>query len=363
MLPAFKFSIGHQINQKFVTFGTYDDGKPSLAMATTGGKILLHSPHDTEQRNGEMPHTRFLNFNKKITAIASGNIRDESDQPGKDLLFVGTQSTLLAYDVERNSDVFFREVPDGVNSLTVGRLSNMRPLAFAGGNCSVLGFTDVGAESFWTVTGDNVSAMTLCDVNNDGLNELVVGSEDYEIRFFQNEELMCEQTEADKVDFLHPVDKSLFGYGLANGTVGVYTGPRNRLWRVKTKNKVTALAAYDLNSDGVPEIISGWSSGQLNVRNVENGETLYKSTFSSPIASLLCGDYRLDGKQELIVCTTSGEISGFLPADFELLPSNVSEGNASAEPTGDQKVLDEMQKRKVELSNELRAIEKKHQEH
>ena len=34
-----------------------------------------------------------------------------------------------------------------------------------------------GSEQFWTVTGDVVSALALCDVEGDGLNELLVGSE------------------------------------------------------------------------------------------------------------------------------------------------------------------------------------------
>jgi hypothetical protein len=43
-------------------------------MGTTGGKILLHSPHDTSNENGEMPHVRFLNFNKKITSRSSADL-------------------------------------------------------------------------------------------------------------------------------------------------------------------------------------------------------------------------------------------------------------------------------------------------
>ena len=60
-------------------------------------------------------------------------------------------------------------------------------LAIVGGNCSIQGFDHTGEELFWTVTGDNVSALTFCDVDEDGQNELLVGSEDYEIRVFQNE--------------------------------------------------------------------------------------------------------------------------------------------------------------------------------
>ena len=39
------------------------------------------------------------------------------------------------------------------------------------------------------MTGDNVCSLALCDFNSDGQNELIVGSEDYDIRIFQNDEL------------------------------------------------------------------------------------------------------------------------------------------------------------------------------
>ena len=35
---------------------------------------------------------------------------------------IGTPTNLLAYDVERNADVFHKDVPDGVNALVVGQL-------------------------------------------------------------------------------------------------------------------------------------------------------------------------------------------------------------------------------------------------
>jgi Bardet-Biedl syndrome 2 protein len=285
----------------------------------------------------------------------------------RDSLFVGTQSSVLAYDVQRNADVFFREVPDGVNALAAGRLGSMNPLVFAGGNCSVLGFDKAGAEAFWTVTGDNVTALTICDVNSDGLNELVVGSEDFEIRVFENEELISEQTEADKITHLCSLDKTVFCYGLANGSIGVYSGPKNRLWRVKTKHDVRAVQTYDLNADGYPEVISGWSNGALNVRNISNGETMYKHQMGAPVASIVCGDYRRDDKEELIVCLESGEVRGFLPADFELLPTDLDGGGYGTgsspkgkrtEMSGDQKVLGELQQMKQELQQELHALEK-----
>ena len=40
------------------------------------------------------------------------------------------------------------------------------------------------------MTGDNVCSLALCDFYSRGCNELLVGSEDYEIRVFQGDELM-----------------------------------------------------------------------------------------------------------------------------------------------------------------------------
>ena len=39
------------------------------------------------------------------------------------------------------------------------------------GACAVV---VAGGEAFWTVTGDNVTAMTFCDVDEDGQLELLV---------------------------------------------------------------------------------------------------------------------------------------------------------------------------------------------
>lgn len=38
---------------------------------------------------------------------------------------------------------------------------------------------------FWSVTGDKVSSMALVDVDNDGRKELLVGSDDFEVSFFE----------------------------------------------------------------------------------------------------------------------------------------------------------------------------------
>lgn len=56
-----------------------------------------------------------------------------------------------------------------------------------------------------------------------------------------------------------------FAYALANGTLGVYDGAM-RLWRVKGKHDVVAVAGFDLDGDGRLELVSGWSSGKVGTR-------------------------------------------------------------------------------------------------
>ena len=123
-----------------------------------------------------------LNIHQRITALTVGRLDPKSN---RDTLLIGTPTNLLAYDVERNADVFHKDVPDGVNALVVGQLGmndeattylnypiNYKnslkicfmmhvgigeeenlPLAIVGGNCSIQGFDYEGNDPFWTVTG------------------------------------------------------------------------------------------------------------------------------------------------------------------------------------------------------------------
>jgi len=341
-----------------VVTGKFDGRSPSIACATTGGKIMIHSPHEVTNSDGQLNAIRYLNLNREITALGTGSLSKGENPNQPDLIYVGSASNLLAYDVDRNADAFFVDVQDGVNSLVLGKLgTSPKPLVITGGNCSVLGFDSKGTEAFWTVTGDNVSALALCDVNASGAPLLLVGSEDFEIRVFRHEELMKEITEADKVSILTAVGPSAkFAYGLANGTVGVYSNMDNRQWRVKTKNKVTAMLAYDIDMDGVPEIFSGWSNGSFAVRREENGEVLFRQTMDAAVAGIINADYRLDGKEEVMICSEAGEVRAFLATDMEL--SAIAESGASKDQSADQKALALLQQQKLELLAEMKVLER-----
>lgn len=264
----------------------------------------------------------------------------------------------MAYDVDENKEVFFKEVEDGVEAVMIGRIGGSEhPLALVGGNCTIQGFDHTGEDAYWTVTGDNVSAMSLCDVDQDGQHELLVASEDFEIRIFQDEEVISEHAETGRVLALAPLVRTLYGYGLEDGTVGVYDRDV-RKWRIKTAAKPTALMGFDLDGDGVPELISGWSNGTFDVRDPESGRVLFTDALGSglaPVASLLNADYRNDGGVQVIVASGDGEVRGYAPLEGADAEPGVSMlENAASRQEQD---LAELRAAREELVAQLKTVE------
>lgn len=48
-----------------------------------------------------------LNINQSITCVAAGSLKPDVKN---DMLVVGTATNLLAYDVENNTDLFYKDV-------------------------------------------------------------------------------------------------------------------------------------------------------------------------------------------------------------------------------------------------------------
>lgn len=353
MLPAFQLHLRQRILDRVAQVGKFDGKHPSLVCGTSAGKVFLHSPHEANHENSD-DSVRFLKINRKISALATGKFQ-ESD--AGDTLVVGTQASLLAYNVEKNSDIFYKDVPDGVNTVLFAPVPAMKAgavpsqMVVVGGNCSIQGFNEEGNEIMWTVTGDNVRALTLTDVTGHGRDELVVGSDDFEIRAFQHEEIVFECTETSPIVALTPIQKNMFGYALQNGTVGVYRG-KHRAWRVKSKNTPVAIHSFDINGDGEKEIVIGWSNGKMEARRLTNGEVVFKEMLSAPVAALVSADYRMDGNEEVICCTSEGEIRGYFASSGEF-PAPVTNEKAIQE----EKEVAKLSKYRTNLQLELKALE------
>jgi hypothetical protein len=43
---------------------------------------------------------------------------------------------------------------------------------------------------------------------------------------------------------------------------GVYSGTKRR-WRVKSKHLLVSMQAFDMDGDGVLEVVSGWANGKV----------------------------------------------------------------------------------------------------
>ncbi|CAB4058065.1 BBS2 [Lepeophtheirus salmonis] len=328
-----------------VTIGEYDGKHPCLTAATTAEKVFIHNPHKKMgHQSTQESRTSFvkrmspsaheithLNINQKVTSLMSGKMRNDSD---RDYLMIGTPTNLLAFDVHDNKDVFYKDIEDGVNTMTIGKLGDdsSSTLVIIGGNCSIQGFDAYGNDPFWTVTGDNVSSMMLIDHNSDGKNELIVGSEDYEIRVFAQDEILFEITETESVIGLTPLKDGSFGYALANGT---------------SKNGASSIFGFDIDGDGVEELVTGWSSGKLDARNNRSGEVIFKDNFNHPVAGITKADYRSDGKMQLVVCGSEGEVRGYAPL--------ISEGSRQGMLlNNDEEHLRELSAKKQNLLLELK---------
>ncbi|KAF5890839.1 Bardet-Biedl syndrome 2 protein, partial [Clarias magur] len=355
LVPIFSLKLNHKINPRMVTVGKFDGVHPCLTAATQAGKVFIHNPHTRGKRQASHRMTQstqdsditLLNINQAVSCLAAGTLGPSTTG---DTLLVGSQTNLLAYNVHDNADVFYREVTDGANAIVLGKLGNIpSPLAIIGGSCVLQGFDYEGNDQFWTVTGDNVRSMVLCDFTGDGKNELLVGSEDFDIRVFREDELVSEMAENETVMSLCHMHGSRFGYALANGTVGVYDRTA-RYWRIKSKNHAMSIHAFDLNGDGVVELITGWSNGKIDARSDRTGEVIFKDNFSSSVAGVVEADYRMDGQVQLICTSVEGEVRGYLPASKEM------KGNLM-DASVEQDLVRELSQRKQNLLLELRNYE------
>ncbi|XP_062997425.1 Bardet-Biedl syndrome 2 protein isoform X2 [Elgaria multicarinata webbii] len=355
LVPVFTLKLNHKILPRMVALGKYDGTHPCLTAATQAGKVFIHNPHVRGQRistnrlvlSTQDADISLLNINEAVSCLTAGVLNPDL---GCDSLLVGTRTSLLAYDVHNNADLFYAGVPDGANTIVLGTLGDISsPLAIIGGNCSLQGFNHVGKDLFWTVTGDNVRALALCDFDGDGKKELLVGSEDFDIRVFKEDEIVAEMSETETVTALSPMCSGRFGYALSNGTVGIYN-QMARYWRIKSKNQAMSIHAFDINSDGVCELITGWSSGKIDARSDRTGEVIFKDNFASSVAGIVQGDYRMDGNTQLICCSVDGEVRGYLPGSQEMKGKLV-------DTSVDQDLIRELSQKKQNLLLELRNYE------
>ncbi|KRZ12806.1 Bardet-Biedl syndrome 2 -like protein [Trichinella zimbabwensis] len=301
---AFTVKLNHKIAPKAVTMGHFDDDQCSLVAVDNVGKVFLHTIEALKNAecidDSTLPRFRLnqnasamMNINRMVKIVATGHLK-ASDTC--DAIVIGTATHILVYDVKNNCDLFYKEVSGGLESILIGRFGDFEEeLIVCGGSCALQGFNWQGKEIFWSVTGDNVRSLCLCDFDSDGKLELLVGSDDFDIRAVTN---------------LLSLGSNRFAYALANGTLGVYASAC-RLWRIKSKANPTFLCLYDIDGDDEQELVTGWSSGKVDFRKCQNGELVAKDHMSSAIVGMEIFGLSAKEGAYLLCCSSSGEVRGY----------------------------------------------------
>jgi hypothetical protein len=293
--------------------------------ATPHGKVLVHHPHAGGAvgggggggGGGESPgggwepmqgDVSMLSLHRPVAALCAaalgkrGKVNPRSHaspaweaaagtqaaHSSQDVLVAGTPSDLTAYDVARNADVFFRDLPDGVLALAAGPLPGRKaPVVFAGGACSVVGVGADGGDVFWAVTGAQVLALALVAGLDEGQPALVTGLDSGRVRVYAAAgELLAELALSEPVVALHALGERLFAFALAGGTVGVYHGLK-LLWRTKAKtDPVAVLGVKMAPTDTMAHVAVAWADGSLEVYQPATGHALFRDVFPAALAGL-----------------------------------------------------------------------------
>ncbi|KRZ76758.1 Bardet-Biedl syndrome 2 -like protein [Trichinella papuae] len=316
---AFTVKLNHKIAPKAVTMGHFDDDQCSLVAVDNVGKVFLHTIEALKNAecidDSTLPRFRLnqnasamMNINRMVKIVATGHLK-ASDTC--DAIVIGTATHILVYDVKNNCDLFYKEVSGGLESILIGRFGDFEEeLIVCGGSCALQGFNWQGKEIFWSVTGDNVRSLCFCDFDSDGKLELLVGSDDFDIRVFKGDEIVSSISETEAVTNLLSLGSNRFAYALANGTLGVYASSC-RLWRIKSKANPTFLCLYDIDGDDEQELVTGWSSGKVDFRKCQNGELVAKDHMSSAIVGMEIFGLSAKEGAYLLCCSSSGEVRGY----------------------------------------------------
>ena len=80
-------------------------------------QVFIHNPHKhMGSAAGRMETSRdqhdlaMLNINQRVTALVAGDLSgaESGAAAGRDVVLIGTPTNVLAYDVEKNADLFYK---------------------------------------------------------------------------------------------------------------------------------------------------------------------------------------------------------------------------------------------------------------
>ena len=76
----------------------------------------------------------------------------------------------------------------------------------------------------------------------------------------------------------------------------------------QSRNQPISIFPFDIDEDGVPELITGWSNGKIDARSDRTGEVLFKDSLQTAVAGIVQADYKQDGNFNLMCVSIEGEV-------------------------------------------------------
>ena len=348
----YTFDIKQPISERQAIACAFEEQKPSICASTLGGKIFSYNLYDDPLDIKGENKLKWLNFNKKINFITTGTIIPKCN---RDIIIVASETTLTAYDAYTNTDLFHKEIPDGITAIKCGFIgaNKTRPdiLVFVGSHCSIQAFNHTGDDVYWNITGDNVQSICFCDLDDDDNTELIVGCEDNNIIIFKNENIENEIVESSPVTDLISFGVELFGFALKNGSLGV-SDKKCLKWKYKQKDPIIGIATYLDEGDYSDALISGHRTGKIDVRNAETGECIFTTNVEQNLSSLFKGNLLQSRDKQIVVATRSGQIIGY-KQNYEH-QNQVEEGGKTSD--AENELIQSLIEKKNALMSELNQM-------
>ncbi|KAI6229448.1 Bardet-Biedl syndrome 2 protein-like protein [Aphelenchoides besseyi] len=290
------YSFNHRFARNSCSVGRFDEsGREKVVAGTSSSKVVI-------QNSGKS----IFHVNEPITAL---NVF-RSKNTEYDHVVVGTEKSLLMFDVYNNKTIFHKDMPEGINVILIGVIDEFTEnLVICGCGTTIWGINARGEDVYWTTLGDEVNAMAICDIDNDGHNELIVGTSGSEIKVLKNASLQREIVEGDPTVVLCTIQSGMFAFGLSNGVIGIYR-KWERQWRVKTKHQICSLVVFPPQPNGTLALTCVWHNGKIDVRNIENGENFRKTTLDGEVAAVFTADIQQTGMSQLMLAYYNGKIRG-----------------------------------------------------
>lgn len=294
MYPIAQYEFHENAIPFLTTVGQFTIGGNCFAVAASAKRIcVFDSSVDSETKN------TYIKVGQKITCITSCKYRDH------EALVIGADNSVQLFDVDKNTQIFNTLIPDGASALCI-----VDSQIYVGSNCSILGYDFSGEETFWTVTGDIVSAM--CEIVWDGQKCLLAASNDQMIRLFNGEEAIRERKVHSNVSFLASLGPNKYAVSYESGSVSLIDGVQ-KVWDIAAPGQIVGMQVADYSGSGRKDIAIATAEGNINVVDVSNGNVTRSDDIGIRISGLHLLDFKHDGHMCLAVIGQQGSVRIYMP--------------------------------------------------